>query len=336
MNVSSNAVNHVGVIQVKRGIGDVIWHLPFIQAIAAASPGGKVTFFAPPSSCAEQLLASDPCVAETIYFEHDGSEIKRAANMIKLAALLRWQGFGEVWILDRTLRPALAAKLAGIPRRIGLGLGAQRLFLTNPGIDKRHFHDQPVDWLKALMAAMKIPLASTEPDLRLPPQTLAAIGERYASVPRPWIALGLGASHPDKDWPDTHWAEFVALLRQRLQGTVFLVGGGMNSARAESFMAQSTGAQCINACELGLPEAAALLRQADLFVGPSSAPMNLAVAGGTDAFGLFGSTPVLKYSKRIHAIVPPGGMTPDGMKRIAPVQALEQVAPYLTREKARA
>ena len=94
------------------------------------------------------MLAADPRVAETIYFEHDGSEIKRAANMVKLAALLRWQGFGEVWILDRTLRPALAAKLAGIPRRIGLGLGAQRLFITNPGIDKSHFHDQPVDWLK--------------------------------------------------------------------------------------------------------------------------------------------------------------------------------------------
>jgi heptosyltransferase II len=183
---------------------------------------------------------------------------------------------------------------------------------------------------------MKIPLASTEPDLRLPPQTLAAIGEKYAGAPRPWIALGLGASHPDKDWPDTHWAEFVVLLRQRLQGAVFLVGGSMNSARAESFIARSTGAPIFNACDLPLPEAAALLRQADLFIGPSSAPMYLAVAGGTDAFGLFGSTPVLKYSKRIHAIVPPDGMTPDGMKRIVPAQALEQVAPYLTRERTRA
>ena len=36
--------------------------------------------------------------------------------------------------------------------------------------------------------------------------------------------------------------------------------------------------------------------------------MNLAVAGGTEAFGLFGSTPVLTYSKLIHAIVPDGGM----------------------------
>lgn len=334
INVSSSAVNKVAVIQVKRGIGDVIWHLPFIQAIAAVSPGGQVTFLAPPSSCAEQLLAADPRVAETIYFEHDGSELKRAVNMIKLTALLRWEAFHQVWILDRTLRPALAARLAGTPERIGLGLGAQRLFITNPGIDRSHFHDQPVDWLKALMAAMKVPLASTEPDLRLPRETLAAIAERFAGMPRPWIALGLGASHPDKDWPDPHWAEFLAGLRRCVSGTVFLVGGSMNSARAERFIAHSTGAPAVNACDLALPEAAALLHHADLFIGPSSAPMNLAVAGGTEAFGLFGSTPVLTYSKRIHAIVPPGGMTPDGMKRLLPAQALERIAPYLARRTA--
>jgi heptosyltransferase-2 len=339
INVSSSAVNKVAVIQVKRGIGDVIWHLPFIQAIAAVSPGRQVTFLAPPSSCAEQLLAADPSVAETIYFEHDGSELRRAANMLKLTVLLRLEAFRQVWVLDRTLRPALAARLAAIPERIGLGLGAQRLFITNPGIDRSHFHDQPVDWLKALMAAMQVPLTSTEPHLHLPPQTLAEIGQRFADAPRPWIALGLGASHPDKDWPDTHWAEFLTGLRQRVQGSVFMVGGSMNSARADRFIAQSqsspTIAPTINACDLNLPDAAALLRLADLFLGPSSAPMNLAVAGGTDAFGLFGSTPVLTYSKRIHAIVPPSGMTPDGMTRLLPAQALDAIAPYLGRVKAR-
>jgi heptosyltransferase II len=329
------AVDKVAVIQVKRGIGDVIWHLPFVQAIAAVSPDHQVTFLSPPSSCADELLAADPCVTETIYFEHDGSELKRAVNLLKLVALLRWERFAKVWILDRTLRPALAARLAGVPERIGLGLGAQSLFITNPGIDRSHFHDQPVEWLVSLMAAMKVPLASTEPDLRLPPQRLAAIGEKFGASPRPWIALGLGASHPDKDWPDTHWAEFLAGLRQRIRGTVFLVGGSINSARAQNFIAESSCAAAVNACDLRLTDAAALLRLADLFIGPSSAPMNLAVAGGTAAFGLFGSTPVLKYSKRIYAIVPPGGSSPDGMRRILPAQALEHVAPYLTREKAR-
>jgi hypothetical protein len=46
INVTAN-VTPLAVIQVKPGIGDVIWHLPFIRAIAAAAPDWQVTFFAP-------------------------------------------------------------------------------------------------------------------------------------------------------------------------------------------------------------------------------------------------------------------------------------------------
>jgi heptosyltransferase-2 len=324
----------VAVIQVKPGIGDVIWHLPFIRAIAAVAPGGTVAFLAPPSSHARELLAAEPGVGETVYFEHAGSELRRGINLIRLAALLRRRRFRAIWILDRTTRPALAAMLAGIPERIGLGLGPQRLFITNRGIDHSHFHDHPIDWLRALMTAMQVPLASTEPDLRLPAATLAAIGEKFTQAPRPWIVLGIGASHPDKDWPDDNWAGFLDALRHRTGGTVFLIGGPANAARAQNFIAHTSGAPAINACELGLAEAAALLRRADLCVGPSSGPLNLAAASGTEAFGLFGSTPVLSYSKFIHAIVPPGGPSPDGMRLISPEFALKAIAPYLGPERA--
>ena len=145
--------------------------------------------------------------------------------------------------------------------------------------------------------------------------------------------IGIGASHPDKDWPDAAWCEFLRGLRT--PGTVFLIGGPANLARAEKFVAVSGSKPFVNACDLRLIDAAALLRLADLFVGPSSGPLNLAAAGGTDAFGLFGSTPVLTYSKRIHAIVPPSGMTPDGMTRLLPAQALEAITPFLGRVKTR-
>ena len=114
---------------------------------------------------------------------------------------------------------------------------------------------------------------------------------------------------------------------------MFLVGGPANDARAEQFIAACGSPRIVNACALQLIEAAALLRLADLFVGPSSGPLNLAAAGGTDAFGLFGSTPVLTYSKFIHAIVPEGGPSPGGMARIAPAQVLERIAPSLLRRK---
>jgi heptosyltransferase-2 len=330
INVTSSAV-----IQVKPGIGDVVWHLPFIRAIAAAAPGGQVTFLVPPSSRAKELLAAEPSVAETVYFEHGGSELRRGINMVRLVGMLRRRRFRTLWILDRTLRPALAARLAGVPERIGLGLGGQQAFITNAGIDQAHFHDHPIDWLRALMAAMTVAMPSTEPALRLPAHTLAAVSAQFALHRRPWIVLGIGASHPDKDWPDPYWQEFLNELRRRAAGTVFLIGGSANGTRAQEFIAQSSGAAAVNACDIGLTEAAALLSEADIFVGPSSGPLNLAAAGATDAFGLFGSTPVLTYSKFIHAIEPPGGPSADGMRRISPQDVLERVTPYLSRQKVR-
>lgn len=327
-------VTPFAVIQVKPGIGDVIWHLPFVRAIATAAPDGQVTFFAPPTSAAKDLLAAESSVASTVYFQHAGSELQRGVNLIRLVALLRRRRPQSIWILDRTIRQALAAALAGIPERIGLGLGPQSAFITNDGVGQDHFHDHPIDWLRALMAAMKVPLVSTEPDLQLPTPVLSLIGERFAQFARPWIAVGIGASHPDKDWPDATWCEFLRGLRT--PGTVFLVGGPANDARAEKFISATSSRQIVNACDLRLIEAAALLRLADLFVGPSSGPLNLAAAGGTDAFGLFGSTPVLTYSKFIRAIMPEGGPCPGGMARIAPTQVLERLAPYLSRRKVEA
>jgi heptosyltransferase II len=326
-------VKPTAVIQVKPGIGDVIWHLPFIRAIAAAAPGAGVTFFAPPSSAAKELLAAEPRVATTIYFEHSGSELRRGINLIRLVALLRRQRLGSIWILDRTIRPALAAALAGIPERIGIGLGAQNLFITNPGIGQEHFHDHPIDWLRALMVEMGVPLASSEPDLPLPAATLTAIARKFEVHRRPWLVLGIGASHPDKDWPDDAWIEFLGGLQS--PGTIFLIGGPANSVRAQNFIKLGQSSQAVNACALGLTEAAALLRLADLFVGPSSGPLNLAAAGGTEAFGLFGTTPILTYSKFIHAIVPDGGPSPGGMRRISPRQVLKDIAPYLSQRKIR-
>ena len=223
-------VTPFAVIQVKPGIGDVIWHLPFVRAIAAAAPDGQVASFAPPTSAAKDLLAAEPSGASTVYFQHAGSELQRGVDLIRLVALLHRHRPQSIWILDRTIRPALAAALAGIPERIGLGLGPQSAFITNDGVGQDHFHDHPIDWLRALMAAMKVPLVSTEPDLQLPTPMLRLVGEKFVQFARPWIPVGIGASHPDKDWPDATWCEFLRGLRT--PGTVFLVGGpAMTRAR---------------------------------------------------------------------------------------------------------
>src|SRR5580704_4863156 len=96
------------------------------------------------------------------------------------------------------------------------------------------------------------------------------------------------------------------------------------------------GAPTVNACDLTIMEAAALLQRSDLFVGSDSGPMNLAAAVGTPAFGLFGPTQVLTYSRFIHAIQADddGAPTPDSLLRIVPDAVLARIEPYLCAESA--
>jgi heptosyltransferase-2 len=318
------------VIQTKQGIGDVIWHLPFIRAIAAASEDGAVTFLTLPSTYARDLLKAESCVAQTLYYENRGSEFERGLHILRLISMLRHLRCETVWILDRSARPAFCAFMAGVRRRIGVGFGRQRLFITNLGIDPGLAHAQPIEWLKALMATMHIE-CSTEPNLRLPTDVVEAIGERYRQHSPPRVVVALGGSHPAKDWPMPHWMQFLGELRARMSGTIFVIGGPAHAERAQHLIASTRGTPTVNACDLTILEAAALMHGADLFVGPDSGPMNVAAAVGIPAFGLFGATRVLTYSKFINPILPDDGgpATLDGMQRISPGQVLERIAPYL-------
>ena len=323
-------VTSTAVIQAKRGIGDVIWHLPFIRAIAATTPERAITFLTPPSSQGAELLQAESCVARTLYFEHGGSELARVFQLARLTQMLRELRPQTVWILDKTVRPALAAFLARVPQRIGMGIRAQRHIITNPGLDPRFDEEYPIECLIALLEQTGVPLETTEPNLNLPAEAVASIDHRFAVHFRPWTVIGLGASTPNKDWSRTQWIAFIEATRRRTRGTIFLIGGLANITVAASLIESTAGANMINACDLSLIESAALMKHADLFVGPNSGPMNIAVAVGTPAFGFFATNKVLTYSRHIHAILPDDGrLAPDGMQRLSPHRVVERIGAYL-------
>src|SRR5262249_44870935 len=159
-----------------------------------------------------------------IYFESRGSELRRILHQARLVATLRPLHCNTAWFLDRTVRPALAALFAGIPSRIGVGIGPQRWFITNRGVDAAAHRDNPYpfEWLDALMEQMNLSVPTTEPNLQLSPAPIEAIRGKFAAHARPWVVLGLGGSHPLKQWAAATWVEFVGELRKRFAGTIFL------------------------------------------------------------------------------------------------------------------
>ncbi len=115
----------------------------------------------------------------------------------------------------------------------------------------------------------------------------------------PVLALGPTANWTGKVWPPERFAALArALLAGPLAGAriaVFAGPGAQEQALARPLLAALPEAIDLTG-RLTLPEAAACLARAALFVGNDSGLMHLAAATGTPTLGLFGPTPAAEYA----------------------------------------
>ena len=227
------------IVQPLPGIGDMVWHLPHIHAIAATTMEGRVDLLTTPRSQATGWLRADPCGGQILWLEREAGRHAGLHGLLRLAALLRREGYQRAWFLHGSARYVLAARLAGIPERIGYGIGLQSLLLTAPvrlppGL--RHAH--PILRADALLDILGIPRAELEPRLLVDSDAEQAVVAQFATWPSPWIALGIGSSEPWKQWGAARFADLALALHQRRAGSIFLVGGPAERALADDIFAR--------------------------------------------------------------------------------------------------
>jgi len=301
-----------------RGVGDLMWHLPTIRAIAARTPEGQVVLATRPSTRAEALLRAEPTVAGAHYLTYHAGAFKGVREVVDFYRLCRRLRPRALWILEKIDRPALAAALAGVGERRGFGLGhGQERWLTHrPFLPRAMRPDHRIDKLAAFEAAHGLRVECREPALRVDPTLIAAVGVEMAGRPRPWIVFGVGASTPERRWP---LERFAALARAFAGASIFWLGG-LEDADAVAGVAD---AASVNISPWPLDRAAALLAQTDLFIGGDSGPMNLSAAVGCKTLALFGASPPLDYSTFITPLGDgTGGMEGIGVEAVA-AKALE-------------
>ncbi len=151
------------IVQPLPGIGDMIWHLPHLRAIAATTRDGRVDILTKPRSQADRLLRAESCVGQVLWLEREAGRHAGLRGLLRLAALLRREGYQRAWVLHGSARYALAARLAGIPERVGYGIGLQALLLSVPvrlPPDRRHAH--PIPRAEALLDQLGIPYVQPE------------------------------------------------------------------------------------------------------------------------------------------------------------------------------
>lgn len=323
------------VVQPLPGIGDMVWHLPHIHAIARGTPEHAVTVLTKARSRAEQLFAADPHVRDVLCLERGrGGRHAGVSGLLRLARQLRAGRFDAVWILHDSARYAFAAWLAGIPVRIGYAKGVARLLLNRPlrlTPDQESLH--PIDKADLLMRAHDLKLPAARLDIAA--DARARIHRRFGAIARPWVALGVGTSEPYKQWGAPRFAELACALAQRYGMTAFLIGGDGERALGDEIvaLAQRQGVAVRNALGLSVADTMALLADCRAYVGNDTGFLNVAAAVGVPAFGLFGASPPLTHSDMIHCLLPEDGSVPDYgtpyMDRISVAGALAAVAAVL-------
>jgi len=300
------------IVQPLPGIGDMVWHLPHIHAIAATAATGQVDILTKPRAQADRLLCADPCVDRILWLDRDSGHHAGVGGVFRLAALLRQQSYQRVWFLHGSARYVLAAWLAGIPERIGYGVGWQPLLLNIPvRLPPEFRHAPPMARGDALLNMLKIPRTESEPRLPVSSAAKQALMEQFVGWPQPWIALGIGSSEPWKQWGAARFAELALTLRRQQSGSVFIVGGPGERSLADEILhrVQNGGSAAADAVALPLEQTAALLASSRCYIGNDTGVLNMAAALETPALGLFGGSPPLTHSRFIHAITPPAGQS---------------------------
>jgi len=289
----------------------MVWHLPHLEAIAAASPDQPITLLAKRRSRADEMFEGSALVRQVLWLEraqkrepagrHDG-----ILGALRLASDLRHRGFGTVWILHDSFRYALAARLAGIPVRIGFGAPAQRRLLTDRRVlSAAELALSPVEKATRLLAAHGLTVTPT-PRMTPSDAATARIAERFGALPRPWIALGVGSSEPFKQWGTPAFSTLARLWLQAVGGTVFAVGGPAEESAA-TIIRLAAGDAVVPALALPLGDTAALAHACDVVIGNDSGFLNLAAATGAACVGLFGGSPPLTQYPNLTALEPTGG-----------------------------
>ena len=299
------------VIQPLPGIGDTIWHLPHIRAIAA-HVGGPVTLVTKPRSAADQIFGAETTVSDCLWIDRN-PENRRGADeglgALGFIARLKARRFDRIYLLHHSKTLAMYTWLAGIPERFGYGFGVQKLFLNrrpflNPPDLRLHPFRQATLWLERA----GIPLTEAEPVLPVAAKARQSVLDRIG--PTPYVLFGIGSSEPYKQWGAEKFAALAAALLAAGWPRVVLVGGPSESALADAIATGLDG--IVKAIGWNLGEVAALCRESAFYVGNDTGVMNIAAAVGRQTFGMFGATEPISHSSRIVPIEPPGGYEKDG------------------------
>lgn len=306
------------ILQHDLGIGDLIFRLPYIRAIAQQSQGGQATLIARPTCRPHDLLRAEPSVEAIVEYDRWRKEDKRGRHRgllghWRLMREVRQGHFDRIVIFSGRIRYGLLAVLAGIPVRIGYGgfgfSRLQRLFLNRgpyirPYSGPCNSNYQLGTALALANSFADVPLV---PRLQVPQDMEQHWATELSMLPKRRFVFAMGASDKAKDWGWQNFAQLAeAILREG--HAVICLGGKAEEPLLENLWQQVAPELRGNLRVLAPPsvlDSAAIARNCCCCIGNDTGMVNVAAACGIPVVLLIGNRPPLCHDPAIHSVKAP-------------------------------
>ncbi len=277
------------LIVLMGSLGDVTRGLCLLPQLKRSYPNGRITWLIEPRWA--ELVSAHPLIDTVIVFDRPNWWRGGLANVRQQ---LRKGRFDCVLDLQRHFKSGLFSFFTRAPLRIGFhpknAKEGNRLFNTT-NIPEREKAYPKIKHYLAFLDCLGIPQPAIL-DFGLPNPELKKIAlPLVEGVRRPFIAVVLGSSWPTKEWPYDRYRELLADISTTTDFSIVLVDEPSKRALADTLSQTLDPARLTNLVgKTSVLELTAVLKEADLAVGPDCGPGHIAAAVETPYVSLFGPT----------------------------------------------
>jgi heptosyltransferase-2 len=307
-------------VYISGGIGDTVLHLGFMRALSQHL-GRPLILINPLPPAVNRLFEAQPYLERVVSIREIELGPDKKARRARLTEVLRGLQLGSIWFFNFKTYAALAARGAGVPKRIGFARQHQLwnalLFTQSVLVNKRGItHPDTHVWLPQLFRKYGHPAEPLYPSLLDSAEAQAQAEVMTRDTPR-LVALGLGAAVAAR-----RCAELIALLMARDPGLSFLLFGAADvqelAAEIRRLCAPGTRLLDITGMNLDLRVGSALMARCLGCVSNDSLALHIAAAHRVPSVGLFGISPPMRYVPWLEPLQAEG---PGGMEAISAQRA---------------
>ena len=293
------------IVQNKKGIGDLIIFLPFIEALAKKFET-QVYLLVKENSKALDIVEDNKYIKEIIVLDRDNQSNdgihEGVFGTFRLIKNLKKYKFDKIFIFNSSLRFNLIAKLCYIKdvyqyplffkKNQNITLSAQKLLESKMGIKVKSDPQILVDEKKINSVKISNNISSNEKN----------------------ILLGIGGSGSTKRIPAKTFLKFMDYCDENYKCRFFLATGKLHEEQIilDEILNSKFKQKCIRLDNLRLKETLPYIKNCNISICNDSSFSHLSAALGIPTIVLMADTPIIygSYSPRMHPILP------DGVKEV--------------------